>query len=1401
MSTQIGNTTKAYGREYNISVSNIGGENILASDYLKENTIIIDSKIDNNLEDVGSYALFVTDINGKAVRLTYTIQPGSGLYIDPNDTDVIRMVIDENSIMADDGDEIYVNKHNIIDNYTLEVSPDDNTAKRGRIGVVTANLEKSSPVRWGITKGDENTTYVNYEGLWENVHDYASGTRSFAYVFDENGQPIPTGEISVNTQNLETVDDTYNRNGIVVHSSEMNRTIKAENGKLEVLTYNLQRADNNYGYYGIAIGDGSTITATSGVLGVITEGLKHSTSNSFGISKGDELTIHTNDGELSVDTQNLETATTERFGTVMLDGWSINTSEVNGKIEVTRFPEIESLLNTNNPEHKIFRADIEDLKNRVTKLETIANQELIELFTPVGDTVTELPMPVFDKETWSIVNKYTDRKTIAFQIKTNCKFYVNVDYKQGTNDYGQVTLLNAQLGNGETIPANSLANHIFESNDKKIQTLYFTFQVKNYDADNNIANSNTQVILTAASINDAAINQAAFHIFKCWNNKAYEEDKPEYPDVDPPITAQSYWIIEKGTEYLKLADNTYADVTNSLSYNKTGSKNFYFNTLVSATYFDGDPATVDPKQDLNQSSSDGNGEYDITVTCYENFGKSNQKIADWVSASVTASYNSTKKFNVLTVRSTKNINQPERTTDIVISLKNATTLNNLATVDKTALDEFKVETKPIEKIIDQPDKLVLFKDKINTLKLHTLSESTNSLLTVKNKTVANVSKLIEPTSVSTNAIQLSKAELITSDIEEFNTAYAKLETMIAANETTSAKLTNKTLHTAYSTYIGLINKYAKKIIKEYDNITADIDSRLVYDINKASDKKTLKFKYTEKMTDVTPIINVTSNIAYNGYSGIGITVSRNANSYLSNPDTWGVDIKYSFINKNGDTVDANGIVSSKEYEIPRLYPKSALTYTYNYSHADISTAATGYRTETTTSTTYYNVIAISIQTVDRGSLWGIGNWNKDSGIAYWGSYCDGGSRLSSITDDIYLTFKLTGQDAKISGQNYSYWSISLKGKANGYEEEFEQANEIEFYGLSKVKYTKSRNAAIYDIIKIGNNCYVLKNYHSGQIGNEATASTAAAEKTLLNSIAQQYFSNHKVGLVYKQTEVPVKVANNITGIKIKSVDITEGAFNMAPVINFNSVGSWKTNTGSNDNNPSNANYTFGNAKISSITIDPWDDLSMTIKLHITPGTATNIPNGSTIVETPVSNNGATKFTFLIDNKSYIHTQFYSKYQFSSTIWSNGCTVTYKLYNQYSLSSTSLLDTKETVYNKDVMRLQTVYVDDKIKYGELNTARNATYQSVPLLTNITGIKFWIGINTSSITVQKKFESSTSSMGVQVTGNGRYIGGFNKSVAIENALYNNTTKVTNTVTRTGGGSRGSTIQYNSYYGILK
>jgi hypothetical protein len=76
----------------------------------------------------------------------------------------------------------------------------------------------------------------------------------------------------------------------------------------------------------------------------------------------------------------------------------------------------------------------------------------------------------------------------------------NVNYKKRTNNFGQVNLLNVKLGEGETIPA-----------------------------------THTEIILNAASINDESINQSAFHIFKCWNNRAYEEDVPNKPNVVIPV--------------------------------------------------------------------------------------------------------------------------------------------------------------------------------------------------------------------------------------------------------------------------------------------------------------------------------------------------------------------------------------------------------------------------------------------------------------------------------------------------------------------------------------------------------------------------------------------------------------------------------------------------------------------------------------------------------------------------------------------------------------------------------------------------------------------------------------------------------------------------------------------------
>ena len=811
--------------------------------------------------------------------------------------------------------------------------------------------------------------------------------------------------------------------------------------------------------------------------------------------------------------------------------------------------------------------------------------------------------------------------------------------------------------------------------------------------------------------------------------------------------------------------------------------------MVKATYYDGDPVTEDPTEYLNQSSIVGNGNYDVKIE-YSNTGNDNWTASpdgaglSWVNAQITASYNSTKQFNVLTVNSKSAlIDKPERTAWIRVSLNNTKPTVSKVTTTIATLD-----------VQDKLEKVTAFKNTEIT-KVKTAYSAANNVLTVNNSIISNAKKVVT-TSV---AVQEPISDILKAKVAEFDTNVSELESMQEQINRKEIRLTDKTSYTAYFTYLEKAVKLSYEITNKFNRFV-NTGNTIVDEINSiTSTDRALIFKYTESMAYANPVINVSTSISYNGYNGISYTITRNANSLLNKPEEWGVTIKYNFINKNGDLVDAEGNTPAKDYNIPIIKPGNSITYKGIYNHADISLAASGYRTETETQVNYYNVVTISYSKVDRGSLWGIGQGNKDSGIAYWGSYLSTGGTLSKISDDIYLTFKLTGQDAKInSKQKYSFWSMNIKNQANGYEQAFEQANEIEFVGLSKVKYTKSASASTYNSIKIGNNVYILKNAARTSIGSPECKTTAASERTILNNVAQEYYNNNKNSLVLSKNTIPVKVANNITGIKIKDVTITpENAFagTMSDPI-ISSTGSWRNNSGSNASNSNNTQYTFGNARISSIYIDAWDDISMTIKFTITGGNATNIPNGTTIVETKTSNNGSTKFTFLQNSKSYISTQFYNYYRFSATAWNNNsCVVTYELYNQYGVAKTNILTDKVTLYNRSTNKLQTYYSDQEIKYAMTNTDRNATYQATPLLNFITGIKFWIGINTSGIVVNKKFESSTSSIGVQVTLSGRYDNPTMKNVSIVNALYNSSTTVSNT-TSSSSSYNGRTLTSNNY-----
>jgi len=1447
MQTQIGNTTKSLGREYNLSVSNHGGDEILSSYGLRENTLIISSKVDNNLLDIGTYSLFATDSNGAPVRLTYTIQPGNGLYADPTDTDVLRMVIDESSIMADDGDEIYVNKHNIIDEYTLTVDPDEEgTSKRGRIAVVTANLDKATDLRWGIVKGDENTTYINYEGEWINAYDYRTNSeRNFSYILDDDGKQIPTGTISVNTQNLETVDDSYNRNGIVVHSSEMYRTIKAENGKLDVLTYNLDKASVDR--YGVVKTDDITIQANDdGIISVLTDGLDHANKNSYGIVKGDEITINSSDdGVLKVNTRNLEIADYTYPGIVSIDSYSMIVDE-RGKIEVNRYNEIFSTFEENTKEHNAMKADITDLANRVSTLETIAMQERIEFFNAIGDVETILQKPIFDRETWT-VDHYTTRQTISFSIRSNCKFNINVEYKPGTNDYNQVTLLSVKYADNAEIPAKLLSNTQFDATGNTVKTVSLTFDLKNYDKDDNNASINTHVKVTVASINDASIKQIGFHIFKCWNNIAFTEEKPADPEVpDVELPHESYWFIHNGTETLYIYGNS--EKIASISYNKTGNTNFYFNTKVSATYTYFENNNWYSKEysglnGLNQSSeiydpNSNNSEYNVCIKYQElddDFKPIDNNLhdisdSDWLNVDIKASYNSTKQFNVLNVVSTDGIKSYSRNAYIYVylpsheiilnegeivssfkpeinekfkNIENIELVSNkniiskkdlLKYTDSTAQTEDEADNQwksldsltkinIISKELDGNDdvKTVLSKVKLKDTELNIDETSSSELKVVKalntNRTSIKKAKENYKTSLSVKNINdhenidtnKSLNSILSNDISEFNLINEEFKKI-----TDTPDSLHKEAYITYYTYIDKLTKLSDKIIDEV-NLFGKISYTHNENLNKISNLGYIKFLYSEKLAYVDPIINVATTIPTGNTHSINCTITRNNNSLLTGTD-YSLMVYYLFVNKNGDIVDKDGNTATSSMT-PYTYSINNINST-PYKTSMVLDSLNGTKTEMVEVENYCNIITIETSTVDRKSLWGIGNGNKDSGIIKWGSYSYSTSTVSSISDPIYAVFKLAGQDASFGlfQQKYSYWGINLKGKKSGYEEMLAQADTIEFVGLSKTAHNKSDKAKnIAQYIKVGKNLYVTKDYAKARAKNYATSDT-------LNMISKKYYENpsNRTLVLYNKEKIPNTVPNNVSGIKIQDIKvIPNNAFYGEPKVTFESVGSFATTNDDLTKDRSNK-YTFGNASITNISILPWDDYSMDIKFTITGGSTTLIPNGSNIIETPSSNNGKTNFVFLKGSSSFEYTQFYNRYSFSSTVWkNNSCTVTYRLYNNYSITATPLTSVNATLYNQNTGKLENMYLEDEIKYGKKNSTRDYTRKLIPLLDYISGIKFWIGLNVSGINVIKKFESSLSSLGNQIlfsNTNNTYNNQISKQLFITNALYDNTMKET-------------------------
>lgn len=875
MATHVGNTTEMYGHKYNIVVTNVCGPDLLKATDLAERALIISSQANANKEDLGITSLFMTDYDGKPIRLTYTIALGNGLMQgEENEEDVIRLGIDNVTVCSDYlNGNLYVNKGNLIDNDTLKISITSTPEGHdGRIKVITKNLTPATNLEKGIVKADEFTTYIN---------------------------PNIPGEISVYTANLDTVDDILNRDGIIRHNSEGFRTIEATDGRLNVVTYNLDKASATSA--GIVQGDNDTIFINEqGVMRVVTENLDKADKYYYGIVKADNNTISIDDGVLTVETANLAHATMESFGIIRPSQWCFDINSYDC-LEVKNYADIERLITENWPEHEELWKEITDLKNRVSKLETTSVHEMIEVFEPAGTLSTILKYPERDND--GNIIEYKDKRTIPFKIKTNCKFNAKVDWVNNENP--QIKLLYVKYKDNIIVNENELYNTIFENTDNEIQTIEFTFEICNYNRDNNISGLNTNAVISVASINNSAVKQVGHHTFTRWNNLAWiDEEKitiePPVPVEEPlPDTKEELTISRvfiENTEKLSIYSGTESTITNNIIFGNTGSKKFYLTGTVDYKDIDSEGNLIKSgTMDLSLSETAQN--YPIFIA----YKEEEYKNGAWIEVASTSfnkpeiisTYATTGKNNVLSVSSKTPISAKNRRQRIAVSFgsmaaANAALSNNAIRVEKTPVSTISVRNTLTSRA-DMPS------DILNIDGVEARLNTVSSVSSTTRKTTLPVKK-IAVTSVDlvrNNRIEQQKY-LIDDAVDELVNRYNETYVVYKNN------ITNPDITRERKERIKLdFNEKVLDITDKYVGIIRQYDSVINTNANVNSNYSSLVLIYEEKPTIVEkPTVNVVANILA-GAPYIRFTVTRSKNSVLDTSGKWRVYMKYLYINSNG----------------------------------------------------------------------------------------------------------------------------------------------------------------------------------------------------------------------------------------------------------------------------------------------------------------------------------------------------------------------------------------------------------------------------------------------------------------------------------------------------------------------
>lgn len=453
--SKLGYITAQYGKQFNIAVANTYSYNILNGSNLPAVSFIISSNVDDKGNDTGSYALFVTDVNGNPVRLTYTISQGNGLYYDDS-SDSLKLNIDNDTLVADENGIRFNIKNHLSNDFAIE---------NNKISVNMLNIPDASKSTPGVASID--------------------------------GRTIKTtgGRLFVDTDELQYSDTQSGTFGTVIGDG---KTIYIENGQASIILDSFTHGSDEQ--WGVVTSDNRTINIDEGTVSVATRNLDIASENRFGISKPDVKTIvFDSEGNLTVNEDNLEIATPNSYGLAAIDPLTL--SNENSVISVKGYDEIVSKINELDIETDRYKAKVDEYIDYLSSGNVLLHDKDIRLFAVNETSMTELAKPKDGEEPIKMPEQTV---SVVFDIITSCDFILNIQFEPDTNIYPNVDLFEVNYNDEFTYDKVTAMNPetTYKSTEGERKKLTVKFFAKNYRNTVSTEYVITSILFTIANSED-----------------------------------------------------------------------------------------------------------------------------------------------------------------------------------------------------------------------------------------------------------------------------------------------------------------------------------------------------------------------------------------------------------------------------------------------------------------------------------------------------------------------------------------------------------------------------------------------------------------------------------------------------------------------------------------------------------------------------------------------------------------------------------------------------------------------------------------------------------------------------------------------------------------------------------